>query len=50
MAEHGPLEVGTASGVDYEDHRRTYDAFLRMTRYSIIGITLILVFLAWYSR
>jgi hypothetical protein len=50
MAEHGTLEVGTASGVDLEDHRRTYRAFLRITRYAVIGIALILLFLAWYSR
>ena len=48
MAEHGPLEVGTATGVEYEDHRRTYLSFLRVTRWAIVAIALLLVFLAWY--
>jgi hypothetical protein len=48
MAEHGAFEVGTASGVDYEEHRRTYRSFLRVTRWAIVIIAIILVFLAWY--
>jgi hypothetical protein len=49
MDEHGGFEVGTATGVDYEVHRRTYDSFLRVTRWGIVGVVLILVVLAlWY--
>ena len=48
MAEHGAMEVDTASGVDYEEHRKTYLAFLRVTRYAIVVIALLLIFLAWY--
>ena len=49
MAEHGAFEVGTASGDNYEDHQRTYRAFLRLIKWSIVGITLVLIFLAWYA-
>ena len=48
MADHGALEVGTATDVDYEDRVNTYRGFLRAIRYAIIGIALILIFLAWY--
>ncbi len=48
MADHGSMEVGTATGVDYEDHRRTYLAFVQMVKYSIIAIVLLLIFLAWW--
>jgi hypothetical protein len=48
MAEHGALEVGTSSGVDYDDHQRTYRSFLRVTRWAIAAIALLLIFLAWY--
>ena len=48
MAEHGAFEVGTATGVDYQDHLKTYRAFLRVTRWGVIAVALLLVFLAWY--
>jgi len=49
MAEHGAFEVGTATGVDYQDHQRTYLAFLRVTRWGIVGVVIILIVLAvWY--
>jgi hypothetical protein len=48
MAEHGSMEVDRASGVDYEDHRRTYIGFLRATRWGVIAIVVLLIFLAWY--
>jgi hypothetical protein len=49
MAEHGALEVGTASADDYEGRRRTYRGFLRLLKWSIVGIVAILVFLVWYA-
>jgi aa3 type cytochrome c oxidase subunit IV len=47
MAEHGALEVGTATGVDYQDHQRTYRSFLRVTRWAIAVIAILLIVLAW---
>ena len=49
MAEHGSLEVDTATGVDYEEHRRTYLNFLRATRYAVVAIVILLIFLAWWA-
>ena len=54
MAEHGALEVGSASTdkyspENYDARRQTYHGFLRLLRWSILGIALILVFLAWYA-
>ena len=48
MAEHGASEVGTAPGADYEEHLKTYRSFLRVTRYALAVIVLLLIFLAWY--
>jgi hypothetical protein len=48
MAEHGASEVGTATGVDYQDHLQTYQSFLRATRYGVVGIVILLLFLTWW--
>ena len=47
MAEHGTLELGPGTGADYGDRQRMYRSFLRIVRYSLIGIAIILVILAW---
>ena len=47
-ADHGHMEIGAASGVDIEDHRATYLGFLRATKWGVIAIVILLIFLAWY--
>ena len=49
MAEHGALDVGTATGVDYEEHHRFYLGFLRLTKWGIAAVVLLLIFLAWWA-
>jgi hypothetical protein len=54
MAEHGALEAGSARTEDYSPEnyaarRRTYLGFLRLIKWSIVGIALVLVFLVWYA-
>jgi hypothetical protein len=54
MAEHGAMEVGTTttesySPENYAARRKTYLGFLRLLKWSILGIALILIFLAWYG-
>jgi hypothetical protein len=49
MAEHRALEVGTASADDYDDRRRTYRGFLRLLKWSVVGIAAVLLFLVWYA-
>jgi hypothetical protein len=53
-AEHDSLQVSPAAdpdfsvtSADYAARRRTYRGFLRLVRYAIAGIAIILIFLAW---
>jgi hypothetical protein len=48
MAAHseGGVEIGVAAGVDYADHEGTYRGFLALLKYSMIGITIVLVLMA----
>ena len=54
MADHDTLQTSHAAGVDYspaindyEARRQTYRSFLRVVRYCILGIAIILIILAW---
>ena len=54
MADHDNFPTSHAAGVDYspavndyEARRQTYRSFLRVARYCVLGIAMILVFLAW---
>jgi len=48
MAEHGAAEIGTATGVDYNDHLNSYELFLGMTKWVSIGVIVILVLMAFF--
>ena len=48
MAEHGAVEIGTATGVDYNDHLYSYKLFLGMTKYVSIGVIVILILMAFF--
>lgn len=45
MAEHGKPEYATAEGNDYRQHEETYEAFLTLTKWTVIGVTFVLIFL-----
>jgi hypothetical protein len=47
MAEHGEVEYATASGNDYKEHEATYRLFVRLVKWHIIVIAVILL-LMWY--
>lgn len=48
MAEHGAVEIGTATGVDYTDHLNTYRRFLAMTKWVSIAVLVVLVLMALF--
>jgi hypothetical protein len=54
MADHDTFPTSHTAGVDhspaiddYQARRRTYQSFLRVVRYCILGIAIILIVLAW---
>lgn len=48
MAEHGAVEIGTATGVDYKDHLASYELFLGMTKWVTIAIVIALILMAFF--
>ncbi|HZP20165.1 MAG TPA: aa3-type cytochrome c oxidase subunit IV [Bauldia sp.] len=53
MADHGAHghEVSTAGHFTDEDfaaHRQTYEAFLRLAKWSVIGIVILLILMTYY--
>jgi hypothetical protein len=48
MAEHGTVEIGTATGTDYNDHLRSYEAFLTITKWGTLSVIVILVLMAFF--
>ena len=45
MAQHGENEYSTAAGNDYAQHEGMYEAFLTLTKWTVIGVILVMVFL-----
>lgn len=45
MADHGKPEYSTAAGNDYAEHEAMYENFLTITKWAIIGVVIVLVFL-----
>jgi hypothetical protein len=47
MAEHdATYELGTATGTDLADHQKTYRGFLRLLKYCVAAIAIILILMA----
>jgi hypothetical protein len=42
---HGEHEYSTAAGNDYAQHEAMYESFLAITKWTVIGVSLILIFL-----
>jgi hypothetical protein len=46
MADHAEVEYATATGNDYAEHEGTYRFFLRVVRWSLAVVVVILVGMA----
>jgi hypothetical protein len=45
MADHGTPKYSTAAGNDYAEHESTYGLFIWLTKWTIIIVAAILVFM-----
>ncbi len=48
MADHGNVEYATAPGNDYAAHEQTYLMFLKLVKWHVIVIPIILILLAYF--
>ena len=48
MAEHGAVEIGTATGVDYNTHLAMYERFIGMTQWVTGAIVVLLILMAFF--
>ncbi|MGI8526141.1 MAG: aa3-type cytochrome c oxidase subunit IV [Pseudolabrys sp.] len=48
MADHGTVEYATAPGNDYETHEQTYLMFLKLVKWHVIVIPIILILMAYF--
>ncbi len=48
MAEHGKAEYATAEGNDYAAHENTYRVFIKLTKYAIVALVILLLLMAYY--
>jgi hypothetical protein len=46
MAEHGAMEVGTATGNDYSEHEKSYRFFIGLAKWGTISVATILILMA----
>jgi hypothetical protein len=46
MADHGEVEYATATGNDYAEHEGTYRFFIKLTKWTIIVLVVILILMA----
>ena len=45
MADHGAAKHSTTQGNDYQQHERTYEDFLALTKWVVVAVIAILVFM-----
>ena len=43
-----PPKSATATGMDYADHVRTYEAFIHLASYALTGIVILLILMAFF--
>jgi hypothetical protein len=48
MADHDKVEYATATGNDYAEHEQTYQLFIRLVKWHVIVIPIILILLAYF--
>jgi hypothetical protein len=46
MADHAEVEYATADGNDYEAHEATYRTFVKLTKWSVIFLAILLILMA----
>lgn len=45
MADHGAPKYSTATGNDYEQHEQTYEGFLKLAKWVVIALAVLLIFM-----
>ncbi|HVX92199.1 MAG TPA: aa3-type cytochrome c oxidase subunit IV [Xanthobacteraceae bacterium] len=48
MADHGEVEYATATGNDYAEHEHTYEMFLKLVKWGLASVTVILILMAYF--
>jgi hypothetical protein len=48
MADHGTVEYATAEGNDYPEHEQTYLFFLKLVKWHLIVLPIILILMAYF--
>jgi hypothetical protein len=48
MAEHGNVEYATATGNDYAEHENTYRLFLKLAKWTVGFLVVLLVLMAYF--
>lgn len=48
MADHGTVEYATATGNDMPAHEETYLFFLKLVKWNVITIVIILILMAYF--
>jgi hypothetical protein len=48
MADHGEVEYATANGNDYAEHEQTYTMFLKLVKWGLAIVTVILILMAYF--
>ena len=48
MADHGEVHYATATGNDYAEHEGTYLMFLKLTKWGIGLVVLLLIAMAYF--
>ncbi|HZP77483.1 MAG TPA: aa3-type cytochrome c oxidase subunit IV [Pseudolabrys sp.] len=48
MADHGTVEYATATGNDMPAHEQTYEFFLKLVKWNLVAIIIILILMAYF--
>lgn len=48
MADEVTVELGTATGTDYDEHARTYDGFINLSKYGTVAVVIVLILMAFF--
>jgi hypothetical protein len=48
MADHGTVEYATAEGNDYSEHEKSYLFFLKLVKWHVIVLPIILILMAYF--
>jgi Bacterial aa3 type cytochrome c oxidase subunit IV len=48
MADHGTVKYETAAGNDYKSHEESYELFLKLVKWHVILIPILLALMAYF--